>query len=56
VSRDSDVERGPRHLVWLNKTPEENVTVHGVRTSQVPRGGEMVPPHLNQHLLHLSRS
>jgi hypothetical protein len=21
------------------------VTVHGVRTSQVPRGGEMVPPH-----------
>jgi hypothetical protein len=26
------------------------VTVHGVRTSQVPRGGEMVPPHLDQHL------
>jgi hypothetical protein len=33
-----------------------DVTVHGVRTSQVPRGGEMVPPHLDQHLLHLSRS
>jgi hypothetical protein len=32
------------------------VTVHGVRASQVPRGGEMVPPHLDQHLLHLSRS
>jgi hypothetical protein len=32
------------------------VTVYGVRTSQVPRGGEMVPPHLDQHLLHLSRS
>jgi hypothetical protein len=34
----------------------ECVTVHGVRTSQVPRGGEMVPPHLDQHLLHLSQS
>jgi hypothetical protein len=32
------------------------VTVYGVRTSQVPRGGEMVPPHLDQHLLRLSRS
>jgi hypothetical protein len=35
---------------------EDVVTVYGVRTSQVPRGGEMVPPHLGQHLLHLSRS
>jgi hypothetical protein len=32
------------------------VTVCRVRTSQVPRGGEMVPPHLDQHLLHLSQS
>jgi hypothetical protein len=42
---------------WGNiKPPEDDVvTVHGLRTSQVPRGGEMIPPHLNQHLLHLSR-
>jgi hypothetical protein len=31
------------------------VTVYRVRTSQVPRGGEMVPPHLDQHLLRLSQ-
>jgi hypothetical protein len=35
---------------------EEDVTVHGARTSQVPCGGEMISPHLDQHLLHLSRS
>jgi hypothetical protein len=32
------------------------VPVHGVGTSQVPRGGEMVPSLFNEHLLHLLRS
>jgi hypothetical protein len=39
------------HRHWWREL--HTVTVYGVRASQVPRGGEMVPPPLNEHLLHL---
>jgi hypothetical protein len=32
------------------------VTIHGVRASYVPRGSDMTPPPLDEHLLHLSVS
>jgi hypothetical protein len=51
-----EAERLQRRTPYLLDNYAENVTVHGVRTFQVPRGSEMAPPHLDQHLLHLSRS
>jgi hypothetical protein len=64
LSLDSLVGKFGMHIVDQDTKGHEgscmpdktNVTVYGVRTSHVPRGGEMVPPHLGQHLLHLSRS